>query len=123
LGLVTRQGLELGSAAVNNSTASRQIMTHPMHPIPLTRRRLLAHWLALAASIAGSMIALAQDSSTPGMKRRQDRRDDRVDRVQQRDDKAVQRRTDPIGVRGPQRREDHRDLRTDRRTDRRERVN
>ena len=56
------------------------------------------------------------------MKRRQDRRDDRGERVQQRDDKWVQRRDDPIGVRGPQRRKDRRELRNDRRVDRRERV-
>ena len=37
-------------------------------------------------------------------------------------DKVVARRDDPIGVRGPQRREDRRDTRTDRRTDRRERL-
>ncbi len=56
------------------------------------------------------------------MKRRQDRRDDRGERLQQRDDKWVERRDDPIGVRGPERRKDRRDLRNDRRKDRRERV-
>jgi hypothetical protein len=67
------------------------------------------------------MLGFSQDA-TPGMKRRQDRRDDRGERLQQRDEKFVERRGDPIGVRGPQRREDRRGLRTDRRTDRRERL-
>lgn len=75
----------------------------------------------MGGAIAGPALARAQDG-TPGMKHRQDRRDDRGDRLQKRDDKFVERRDDPIGVRGPQRREDHRELRNDRRVDRRERV-
>jgi hypothetical protein len=42
--------------------------------------------------------------------------------MQERDDKMEERRDDPIGVRGPERREDRRDLREDRRDDRRERI-
>jgi hypothetical protein len=86
------------------------------------RRQFLAHWLTVVGAIAAPGLALAQDT-TPGMGRRQDRRDDRTDRLQQRNDKFVARRGDPIGIRGPERRTDHRDLRTDRRTDRRERIN
>ncbi len=86
-----------------------------------SRRRFLRRILTLAGAIAGPALARAQDS-TPGMKRRQDRRDDRGDRLQKRDDKFVERRDDPIGVRGPQRREDRRVVRDDRRVDRRERV-
>jgi hypothetical protein len=56
------------------------------------------------------------------MERRQDKQGNRTQRVQKRDDKMVERRDDPIGVRGPQRREDHREVRTDRKTDRRERL-
>lgn len=81
-------------------------------------RRFLVCFLT-AAVIAGPLLGFSQ---TPGMKHRQDRRDDRTDRVQKRDDKRVERRDDPIGVRGPQRREDRRDVRTDRKTDRRERL-
>jgi hypothetical protein len=83
------------------------------------RRRFLAQCLTVAAAFAGPMLGFSQ---TQGTKRRQDRRDDRTERVQKRDDKRVERRTDPIGVRGPERREDRRDLKTDRRNDRRERV-
>ena len=83
------------------------------------RRRFLAQFLTVAGAIAGPVLGFSQ---TTGVKRRQDRRDDRGDRLQERDDKMVERRDDPIGVRGPQRREDHRDLRDDRRVDRRERV-
>ncbi len=86
-----------------------------------SRRRFLNLILALAGALAGPALARAQEA-TPGMKRRQDRRDDRGDRVQKRDEKFVERRDDPIGVRGPERRKDHRELRNDRRTDRRERV-
>ncbi len=85
------------------------------------RRRFLARALVLAAMIGVPALAQSQDA-TPGMKRRQDRRDDRNERIQQRDQKMVERRSDPIGVRGPQRREDRRSLRNDRRVDRRERV-
>jgi hypothetical protein len=83
------------------------------------RRRFLAQLLIVAAAITGPMLGFSQ---TEGTKRRQDRRDDRTERVQQRDEKTVARRDDPIGVRGPQRREDRRDLRTDRKKDRRERI-
>ena len=90
----------------------------------LTRRRLLIQAFLWAIAVLNLPFrAPAQESSTPGMRRRQDRRDDRVDRMQQRDDKSVARRDDPLGIRGPQRREDHRTLRTDRRNDRRERIN
>jgi hypothetical protein len=84
-----------------------------------SRRRLLAVFLAMTVTIMAPLLVLSQ---TPGMERRQDKRDDRNERVQQRDDKAVERRDDPIGVRGPERREDRRELRTDRKTDRRERI-
>ena len=83
------------------------------------RGRLLAQVLILVGLIA---VPLPGFSQTPGMLRRQDRRDDRGNRVQQRDEKMVKRRDDPMGIRGPQRREDRRDIRTDRKTDRRERV-
>lgn len=86
-----------------------------------SRRRFLGLVLTLAGAIAGPALARAQDA-TPGMKRRQDRRDDRGGRLQKRDDKFVERRDDPIGIRGPQRREDHRELRNDRKVDRRERL-
>ena len=82
-------------------------------------KSLVTYLLIITAVIATALPAFSQ---TPGMKHRQDRRDDRTDRVQQRDDKHVERRDDPIGVRGPQRREDRRDVRTDRKTDRRERL-
>ncbi len=88
----------------------------------LNRRRFLASWITLAGTLLFPCLDRAQDA-TPGMMRRQDRRDDRGDRMQQRDDKFVQRRDDPIGIRGPQRREDRRTLRTDRQSDRRERIN
>jgi hypothetical protein len=87
-----------------------------------TNLTIRAALFALAIIIlTGPLPGLAQDG-TPGMRRRQARRDDRGDRLQQRDDQWVERRADPIGVRGPQRREDRRELRDDRRTDRRERV-
>ena len=87
----------------------------------LTRRRFLVLWLGIGSAIVGPTFAPAQEG-TAGMKRRQDRRDDRNERLQKRDEKWVQRRDDPIGVRGPERREDRRVLRNDRRNDRRERV-
>ena len=90
-----------------------------MIPTLAPRRRFLAQLLTITGVFVGPLLGFPQ---TRGMKRRQDRRDDRTDRVQQRDDKMVERRDDPIGVRGPQRREDRRDLRTDRKTDRRERI-
>ena len=93
----------------------------PLTSSNTSRRWFLKLILTLFGAVAGPAFARAQDG-TPAMKRRQDRRDDRGDRVQKRDDKFVERRDDPIGVRGPERREDHRDLRTDRKTDRRERV-
>ncbi len=88
-------------------------------PQNTTRRRFLAQVLIVAGAIAVPIFGFCQ---TPGMERRQDRRDDRTDRMQERDDQMVERRDDPIGVRGPERREDRRDLRQDRRGDRRERV-
>jgi len=93
-----------------------------MHTSHTTRRGFVLLSIAMIGTLAARLIALGQDA-TPGMQRRQDRRDDRGSRLQQRDDKAVARRDDPIGIRGPQRRTDRRDLRTDRRTDRRERIN
>jgi hypothetical protein len=82
-------------------------------------RQLLVSHLAIASAIVVPSVALSQ---TPGMERRGDRQDDRTKRLQKRDDNMVERRDDPIGVRGPQRREDRRDVRTDRKTDRRERL-
>lgn len=88
--------------------------------IPHTPRR---HILTLLLIMVGILaVPIAGFSQTAGMKRRQDRRDDRTERTQERETKAVERRDDPIGVRGPQRREDRREIRTDRRKDRRERV-
>ncbi len=84
-----------------------------------SRRSFLGRFLTVAGIIAGPILGFAQ---TEGMKRRQTRRDDRGKRIQERDDKRQARREDPIGVRGPQRREDRRDTRNDRRTDRRERI-
>jgi len=92
-----------------------------MNSLNATRRSFLLRCLAIGAAVTSPILVLAQEG-TPGMKRRQRRRDDRTDRLQKRDEKQVARRDDPIGVRGPQRREDRRELRTDRRTDRRERV-
>ena len=97
----------------------------PREPTPktipqnTTRRRFLLQLLTVAGAIAVPILGFCQ---TPGMKRRQDRRDDATDRMQERDDKMEERRDDPIGVRGPERREDRRDLREDRRDDRRERI-
>ena len=79
----------------------------------------MAMVLFLCVSLAVPILGFCQ---TPGMERRQDRRDDRTDRMQQRDDNMEERSDDPIGVRGPERREDRRDLRNDRRNDRRERI-
>lgn len=93
----------------------------PLTSSNTSRRLFLAQLFAVAAVITGPVLALAQEG-TPGMQHRQTRRDDRSDRFQQRDDKRQERREDPIGVRGPDRREDRRDLRDDRRVDRRERV-
>jgi hypothetical protein len=93
-----------------------------MHNPTLSRRRFLTRWLLFAGTMTAGALAPAQEG-TPGMQRRQQRRDDRTSRLQERDDKSVARRDDPIGIRGPQRREDRRDLRMDRRTDRRERIN
>lgn len=88
-------------------------------PQKATRRRFLAQVLTVAGAIAVPILGFCQ---TPGMERRQDRRGDRTDRMEQRGDKMVERSDDPIGIRGPQRREDRRDLRGDRRNDRRERI-
>ena len=88
-------------------------------PAYASRRRFLAQVLAMTGAMVGPLLGFSQ---TTGMKRRQDKRDDRTDRLQQRDKKMVERRDDPIGVRGPERRKDHRELRTDRKKDRRERV-
>ena len=54
--------------------------------------------------------------------KRQDRREDAGERVEQRQDQRQERREDPLAVRGQDRREDRREVRTDRKTDRRERV-
>ena len=82
-------------------------------------RPLLARLLIITGAI---VVPLLGFTKPPGMERRQDKQGDRTQRVQKRDDKMVERRDDPIGVRGPQRREDHREVRTDRKTDRRERL-
>ena len=88
-------------------------------PQKTTRRRFLAQILTVVGAIAVPILGLCQ---TPGMDRRQDRRGDRTDRMEQRGDNMAERSDDPIGIRGPERREDRRDLRGDRRTDRRERI-
>ncbi len=88
-------------------------------PQGTTRRRFLLQALTVAGVIAVPILGFCQ---TRGMQRRQDRRDDAADRMQERDDKMEERRDDPIGIRGPERREDRRDLREDRRDDRRERI-
>ena len=88
-------------------------------PHDTARRRFLAQLLTVAGSIAVPIFGFCQ---TPGMERRQDRRDDRTDRMQQRGDQMVERSDDPIGIRGPERRENRRDLRQDRREVRRERI-
>ena len=88
-------------------------------PQNTTRRRFLLQFLTVVGAIAVPILGFCQ---TPGMERRQDRRDDRTDRMQQRDDKMEERRDDPVGIRGPERREDRHDLREDRRDDRRERI-
>jgi len=88
-------------------------------PQNTTRRRFLAQILTVAGVIAVPIFGFCQ---TRGMQRRQDRREDGADRVEQRGDKMQERADDPIGVRGPERREDRRDLREDRHDDRRERV-
>lgn len=81
------------------------------------------HFLTLLLIIVGFLAVPSTGfSQTAGMKRRQDRRDDRTERTQDREKKMVERRDDPIGVRGPERREDRREIRTDRKKDRRERV-
>jgi len=79
----------------------------------------LAQLLTVAGIIVAPILGFCQ---TPGMERRQDRRGDRTDRMEQRGDMMVERSDDPIGIRGPQRREDRRELRGDRRNDRRERI-
>ena len=85
----------------------------------ITRRRFLIEILAVAGLVGLSSAALAQ---TPGMSRRMDRRGDRVDRMDQRGQNAVERSDDPLGVRGVNRREDRREVRQDRRSDRYDRV-
>jgi hypothetical protein len=84
-----------------------------------TRRRFLAQALIVAGVIAVPSFGFCQ---TRRMERRQDRREDGADRMEQRGDKMEERADDPIGVRGPERREDRRDLREDRHDDRRERI-
>jgi hypothetical protein len=92
-------------------------------PQGTTRRRFLLQFLTVAGAIAVPILGFCQ---TPGMERRQERRQDRredgADRMEQRGDKMEERADDPIGVRGPERREDRRDLREDRHDDRRERI-
>ena len=85
----------------------------------ITRRRFLIQIVTLAGLVALPSAALAQ---TPGMSRRMDRRGDRVDRMGQRGQNAVERSDDPLGVRGVNRREDRREVRQDRRSDRYDRV-
>ena len=88
-------------------------------PQKTTRRRFLVQVLTVAGAIAAPILGFCQ---SPGMERRQDRREDRTDRMEERGDKMVERSDDPIGIRGPQRREDRRTLREDRRNDRGERI-
>jgi hypothetical protein len=91
---------------------------------PFSRMRGSRHrWLLYLLIFTGVVVfPLLGFSQTAGMDRRFDRQDDRTRRVQKRDDKMVERRDDPIGVRGPQRRADQREVRTDRKVDRRERL-
>lgn len=84
-------------------------------------RHLVLRLLFLHLMVA-ALTPLPGLAQTPGMDRRTDRRDDRRGRMQDRDDKWQERRDDPIGVRGPQRREDRRETRGDRQNDRRERL-
>lgn len=88
-------------------------------PQNTTRRRFLVQLLAMAGIIAIPLLGLCQ---TRAMKRREDRRDDRADQMQERGENMVERSNDPIGVRGPERRTDRRDLRYDRQDDRLERI-
>ena len=85
----------------------------------MTRRCFWAQLLTVVGFLAGPALALSQ---TSGMKRRQDRRQDAGERVQQRGENMAERQDDPLGVRGVERRQDRREIRGDRRSDRRERV-
>jgi len=85
----------------------------------MTRRRFWVQLLTVAGFLAGPALALSQ---TPGMMRRQDRRQDAGERTEQRGQNMGERQDDPLGVRGVERREDRREVRGDRRSDRRERV-
>ena len=93
--------------------------TRKTMPENTTRRRFLVQLLTVAGVIAVPIFGFCQ---TRGMQRRQDRREDGADRMEKRADNVEERADDPIGVRGPERREDRRDVREDRRDDRRERV-
>jgi hypothetical protein len=84
-----------------------------------TPQWFLSLLLALIFTVAVPISGFCQ---TRGMEQRQDRRADRGERMQQRGDMMVERSDDPIGIRGPQRREDRGTLRQDRREDRRERI-
>lgn len=85
----------------------------------MTRRCFLAQLLTVAGFLAGPALALSQ---TRGMMRREDRRQDAGERMEQRGENVAQRQDDPLGMRGVERREDRREIRGDRRSDRRERV-
>ena len=85
----------------------------------MTRRRFWAQLLTVAGFLAAPALALSQ---TPGVMRRQDRRQDAGERVEQRGQNMAERQDDPLGVRGVERREDRREVRGDRGSDRRERV-
>ena len=85
----------------------------------MTRRFFLAQLLTVAGFLAAPALALAQ---TRGMMRREDRRQDAGERMEQRGENMAQRQDDPLGMRGVERREGRREIRGDRRSDRRERV-
>ncbi len=85
----------------------------------MTRRVFGAQLLTVAGFLAAPALALSQ---TRGMMRREDRRQDAGERVEQRGEKMAERQDDPLGIRGVERRQDRREIRGDRQYDRRERV-
>jgi len=90
-----------------------------MGSLRMSRRRFCVQLLAVAGFLAGPALALSQ---TRGMMRREDRRQDAGERMEQRGENMAERQDDPLGVRGVERREDRTEVRGDRRSDRRERV-
>ena len=85
----------------------------------MARRRFCAQLFTVAGFLAWPALALSQ---TRGMNRREDRRQDAGERVEQRGQDLAERQDDPLGMRGVERRQDKREIRDDRRYDRRERV-